>query len=127
MQFLSDDWLAALDEAARSRPVPDDDPLAGVSITVDQVVTGVRTWRLVVDDGALSVVADPVDEPDVRLTADADVAGAVARGERSALDAFIAGDLVLGGDVARLLAARPALEAIGDLFADVKASTTHDA
>jgi hypothetical protein len=47
----------------------------------------------------------------------------IATGRRPALDAFIAGDLVLGGDVRALLDNRAALEVLGDLFAEVKAAT----
>lgn len=124
MQFLSDEWLAALDAAARQRVVAEDDPLSEVSLTVDQVVTDGPTWRLVVDRGSLSVDPAPTGEPDVRLTSDRSTAAAVAAGERSALDAFIAGDLVVGGDTRRVLEHRTALEALGDLFAAVKADTT---
>jgi len=124
VQFLSDEWLAAMDEAARRRPVADDDPLRGVHLTVEQVVLDGPSWRLVVDDGRCSVVRGGEGEPDVRLTADRATAEAIATGRQAALEAFIAGDLVLGGDVRRLLDHRVALEVLGDLFASVKSATT---
>lgn len=124
VQFLSDEWLTAMDAAARARPVADDDPLRGVSLVVEQVVVGGPRWRLVVDDGRCSVVADGDGEPDVRFTSDRATAVAVAAGERAALEAFIAGELVLGGDVRQLLDNKGALEVLGDLFASVKAETT---
>lgn len=124
VQFLSDEWLAAMDDAARSRPVVDDDPLRGVRLVVEQVVVDGPRWRLVVDDGRCSVAPGGDGEPDVRFTSDRGTAEAIARGERAALEAFIAGDLVLGGDVRRLLEHRAALEVLGDLFASVKAETT---
>ncbi|HEU5082904.1 MAG TPA: SCP2 sterol-binding domain-containing protein [Acidimicrobiales bacterium] len=128
MEFLSDDWLAAMDAAARRRPVPADDPWADVSLVVEQVVTGGPRWRLVIDRGQCSVQpltadADPGTEPDVRLTSDRATAAAIASGQRPALEAFIAGDLVLGGDVRSLLEHRVAVEVLGDLFAEVKAGT----
>lgn len=125
MEFLSDDWLTALDEAARSRRAGDDDPLAGVDLSIEQVVTDERRWRLVVANGDLSVVPESAFEgdADVRLTSDRATASAVARGERPALEAFIAGDLVLGGDVGALLEHRAALESVGDLFAAVRDRT----
>lgn len=123
--FLSDDWFDALDAAARSRRSPEDDPLADISITVEQVVTDGPRWRLVIDDGALSVTRDDAgDEPGIRLTSDRDTAAAIAAGRRAALDAFIAGDLVIGGDVRVMLEHRAALETLGDLFADVASATT---
>jgi hypothetical protein len=124
VQFLSDEWLAAMDEAARARPVADDDPLRGVHLVVEQVVRDGPRWRLVVDDGRCTVTAGGDGEPDVRFTSDRVTAQAVASGERAALDAFIAGDLVLGGDARRLLEHTAALEVLGDLFASVKARTS---
>lgn len=131
MQFLSDEWLAALHDAAADRPVPADDPLADVSVVIEQVVTAPsdgdeRRWRLVVDHGAVSVTAtdDDASAADVRLTSDRATAAAIATGERAALDAFIAGDIVLGGDVRALLEHRAALETLGALFADVRDRTT---
>lgn len=123
VQFLSDEWLTAMDETARHRVAPDPDPLAEVVVTIEQVVVDVRRWRLVVDHGRCAVVEGGDGEPDVRFTSDRETALAVATGRRPALDAFIAGDLVLGGDVRALLDNRAALEVLGDLFAQVKAET----
>ena len=123
VDFLSDEWLAALDAAARDRPSGDDDPLASVSMTIDHVIADGPHWRLAIEAGALSVVVDPDGEPDVRLTSDSGTAAAIASGNRAALDAFISGDLRLGGDVRRLIDERAALEAMGDVFASVRADT----
>lgn len=123
VQFLSAEWVAAMDAAARDRVVPEPDPLADVTVSIEQVVRGVARWRLVIDRGACSVDSDPDGEPDVRLTSDRRTAEDLATGRRPALDAFIAGDLVLGGDARALLQNRAALEALGDLFARVKADT----
>lgn len=125
VDFLSDEWLAALDDAARARVAPDDDPLGRVSMTIDHVVVGGPHWRLTVDAGALSVTPAPEGEPDVRLTSDRETAAGIASGRRAALDAFIAGDLRLGGDVRRLIDERAALEAMGDVFAAVRADTDY--
>ena len=128
MEFLSDEWLAALDDAARRRVVPSEDPLAGVRVTIEQVVRDGPRWRLCVDDGSLWVETDPTGgEADVRLTSDRTTAAAIASGRRAALDAFTAGDLVIGGDVRALLDHREALEALGDLFAEVRSATSFPA
>jgi len=124
VQFLSDEWLSAMDEAARSRPVADDDPLRGVSLVIEQVVVDGPRWRLVVDDGRCTVQTGGDGEPDVRFTSDRATAEAIASGRVAALEAFTRGQLVLGGDVRRLLEHRAALEVLGDLFASVKSSTT---
>ncbi len=127
MQFLSDEWIDALDAAARARQIPPDDPLADVSVIVEQIVSGGPRWRLVIDHGALSVTPAADDgDVDVRLTSDRTTAVAIASGRRAALDAFITGDLVIGGDVRIMLEHREALETLGDLFADLRAATTFD-
>lgn len=123
VQFLSDEWLTAMDAAARERRAPEPDPLADVTVSIEQVVHDGPRWRLVVDRGRCRVLSDAEGEPDVRLTSDRGTAEAVATGQRPALDAFIAGDLVLGGDVRALIENKAALEALGELFAQVKIET----
>ncbi len=124
VEFLSDEWLRALDAAARDRQTSGDDPLATVSISIEQAITDGPRWRLVIDHGTCRVETDTEGEPDVRLTCDRGTAAAIASGQRPALDAFTAGELRLGGDVQVLLERREALEALGDLFAAVKEQTT---
>ncbi len=124
VQFLSDEWLRAMDAAARDRTPPEEDPLAGVSVSIEHAVEGGPRWRLVIDDGTVRVLADAPDEADVRLRSDRATAAAIAQGRRSALDAFIAGELRLGGDTRMLLAHRAVLEAMGDVFAEVRDRTT---
>ena len=127
VQFLSDEWLVALDAAARAREIPPDDPLADVRVTVEQIVSGGPRWRLVIDHGTLSVTPATGDgDADIRLTSDRTTAVDIAAGRRAALDAFITGDLVIGGDIGVVLEHREALEALGDLFADLRAATTFD-
>lgn len=131
MQFLSDEWLAALDDAARRRVPPDDDGLAAVTMTVEQVVTDGPSWRLRVDQGSLSVEvlasgSPPAEDGTVRLISDRQTAADIAAGRRAALDAFITGDLVIGGDVRSLIEHGTALEAVGDLFAELRDQTEFD-
>lgn len=124
VEFLSDEWLAALDQAARGRTIGDDDPVAGIDLRIEQVVRGGPRWRLVIADGAMRIDGAPDEsEPDIRLTSDRATAAAIASGTRAALDAFITGDLVIGGDIGAMLDHREALEALGDLFADLRART----
>ena len=128
VQFLSDEWLAALDAAARARVPPQDDPLAEVTMTVEQVVTDGPSWRLVIDRGRLAVERDTAEPDDsaVRLVSDSSTAADIAAGRRAALDAFIMGDLVIGGDVRPLMEHGAALEVLGDLFAGLRSETTFD-
>lgn len=124
MEFLSDEWFEALDRAAAARTVAADDPLTDVQVTIGYVIDGGPSWRFVVDAGTVRVDRTDAASTDVHLRSDRPTATAIAEGRRSALDAFIAGDLVLGGDVRALLDHRGALESVGDLFATVRATTT---
>lgn len=139
MQFLSDEWLDALDDAARRRVPAADDELSGVSMTVEQVVTDGPSWRFTIDRGSLSVErVDPAgqsagasaetetEDGVVRLISDRATAADIASGRRAALDAFIRGDLVIGGDVRPLIDHGVALTTLGDLFADLRSSTTFE-
>ncbi len=137
MQFLSEEWLDALDDVARRRVPDDGDPLNDVSMTVEQVVTDGPSWRFVIDRGSLSVEqVDPVgpssggsaetEDGVVRLISDRATAADIASGRRAALDAFIRGDLVIGGDVRPIIDHGAALAALGDLFAEVRRTTTFD-
>lgn len=124
VEFLSDEWLAALDQAARDRTVGDD-PVAGIDLRIEQVVRDGPRWRLVISNGDMRIDDAPDEsEPDIRLTSDRATAAAIASGTRAALDAFITGDLVIGGDIRTMLDHREALEALGDLFADLRSRTT---
>lgn len=130
VKFLSDDWFAALAAAAEARTPPADDPLAEVSVVIEQRVHDGPRWQIVIDHGAMAVRVDPDADSDagadVRLTSDRATAAAIAAGDEAALDAFMVGRLMVGGDVHRLVEHRAALEALGDVFASVRAATDFD-
>lgn len=126
VKFLSDDWFAALAAAAEARVPPADDPLAEVSVIIEQRVHDGPRWQIVIDHGAMAVRVDPEADADVRLTTDRATAAAIAAGDEAALDAFMVGRLMVGGDVQRLVEHRAALEAVGDVFASVRADTDFD-
>ena len=93
LTFGSDEWIAALDDAARG-----DEQLATASaelaLVVEQVLTDGTRWHVVVDHGAVRVRPGPADRPTVTFTQDRAVAAAIARGEDSAQAAFLRGDLL---------------------------------
>lgn len=124
MQFLSDAWVDALDDAARAH--------AGVSptggpVVVQQTVSGTPwgevTYRIEVRDGTVAVRHGPVLDPTVTLTTDAATAAAIAQGELAAQQAFMEGRLRIGGNVGALLAHQEVLADLGDLFAAVRDQT----
>ncbi len=122
VKFLSDEWLAALGDAAAARVAPDDDPLGDLALVIEQRVHDGPVWQIVIDHGAVSVRAEE-GGADVRLSSDRDTAAAIATGSEAALDIFMTGRLTIGGDIQRLVDHRAALETVGDLFAAVKAGT----
>jgi hypothetical protein len=124
--FLSSDWIAALDAAAREATVP-----AGVRLTIQQIVTGdggddggVR-YHLVLDNGRLQVYPGEAENADVTLVQTREVAAALSRGELNAQQALEAGRLKLRGDIGHLAREGRALSAMEDVFAAVRAATTY--
>jgi len=124
VSFLSLEWIAALDEAAREAVVP-----AGVRLTIQQIVTGnggedVR-YHLVLDEGRLRVVPGEAEAADVTLIQTREVAAALSRGELNAQQALEAGRLKLRGDIGHLAREGKALGAMEDVFAAVRADTAY--
>jgi putative sterol carrier protein len=120
VQFLSPEWIAALDAAARVATVP-----AGIRLTIQQVVTDAVSYHLVFDDGGLRVVPGEAEGADVTLIQTRDVAVALSRGELNAQQALEAGRLKLRGDIGHLARQGKALGAMEDVFAAVRADTAY--
>ena len=124
--FLSDAWIEELNNAASGlRSDPE------TRVTIEQIVTGPDghelRWHLALADGQVAVSAGTSDGgsgPRVAFISDYETARAIAAGEVSAQRAFLDGRLRLDGDIDALLRSRPALDALGDLFAAVRAETT---
>lgn len=133
--YLSDAWVTALDEAARASGSLAE-ATAGVHLVLEQVVTSVpvtdRTdepdavrgaaevrWHVVVDDGTVRFHWGAATEPTVRFTTDAMTARAITDGRRSATEAFMAGELRVGGDTTALVVYHELFSGLGDLFAAV--------
>ena len=119
----SGEWVAALDAAARA-----DEGLraaaAGRRVVIGQeVVDGEErtAWHVVLDHGEVAVRPGPAEDADVRLSQDAGVAAAIARGEMAAGTAFVLGRIRVEGDVDRLIELAPALTGLTDVFASARA------
>lgn len=133
LTFLSDEWLAALHEA-----VADDAGLAeataDLDLTIEQHVTadpeagpeeGDVIYHVSFSKGRCAVVPGPASAPTVRFTQDRATAAAIASGAGSAQRAFMTGRLRVGGDLQVLLEHRDTLAQLDDLFASVRARTSH--
>ena len=134
-RYLSDEWFAAAAEALGPLPDADADADAGpgdpgdVLVVEQRVLDGVEgadgpvVWHVVVAGEARSIHAGPHPSPTVAFSQDYATAAAVASGEVSAQEAFMTGRITLSGDAGALLAAAPALAAVGDALAAVRADT----
>ncbi len=122
VRFLSPEWLAALERS-----------LAGIAalttassqldLVIQQVVLGAGSYSITLRDGTVTVTPGMAEHADITFTCGLDTALAVAQGTRNAQDAFAAGELRLGGDVATLVRVAPTLAAVGDAFASLRAAT----
>lgn len=122
-KFLSDAWVASLSAAASGERVPPD-----LRLVIQQVVLGdqsdERAFAIRIADGVVSVEPGRADDADLSFTQDLATATAIAQGELSAQAAFLAGRLRVGGDLREVMVRARELEAIEDLFATARATTT---
>jgi putative sterol carrier protein len=123
-RFLTAEWLEAMQRLADKAEVPDD-----AAIVVAHEVTGTPDgdvrFRFAAGSGRLSLTWDATDGADITLLEDYATAVAIARGELPAQQAVAEGRLKLRGDVGALVRNGPAMAALGDLFRDVRDSTTY--
>jgi hypothetical protein len=129
-EFLSDEWIRALSDAARAGSGTGDATAAGV-LVVEPVVhdvpgRGEVRYRVTCDQTvrAVSPRSDDDSIADVRIETDYPTAAAIARGEVNAQAALADGRLRVAGDVTRLAGHAAALAKLRDLFAAVRVSTT---
>jgi hypothetical protein len=117
--FLSPEWISALDDAARTS-----DRLAAIgkddAFVVEQRVTdapdGEACYHARLGPDGARVVQGPAPSPDVILVTDYETALALHRGETNAQRAIAAGRMKLRGHVELLLRRADALAALGDVF-----------
>ncbi len=126
-EFLSEIWLAELDQALRGAV----DGSALAPIVIEQVVHGVPgrgevRYRFRVDaDGAHVTECVTAEPPDVRLTTDYATAVAIALGTENAQIALSRGRLRLGGNIDTLVRSAGALGALEDATTSLRGATTY--
>jgi putative sterol carrier protein len=126
-RFLSAEWLEQVAAAAH-----DDARLqaatAGVSLTVQQVVTGGPdgevAWHVRLGDGTVEIASGRAPDAEVVITQSHETATAVSRGGLSPAEAFASGRLKLAGQVGLLVRHQPAFEQLGIALAAVRDATT---
>ena len=110
---ISADWIEEL--AARAATLEID---ASLSFVIEQRITGEpeATWHIDLSEGRVRIGSGPHRAPVLTLTTDRAIAEAIRAGELSAQRAFLDGDLRIGGDIARLLEHRDALDEVARLL-----------
>ncbi|HUF83466.1 MAG TPA: SCP2 sterol-binding domain-containing protein [Acidimicrobiia bacterium] len=128
-EFLSTEWLEALDAAARGSG-----SLAArtqdVTLTIQQVVhhapRGETRYYMTIDRTGVRVRPGSTDSPDLTLIADYDVARAINAGTSNAQQALATGRLRIKGRLALLLGAEDVFATLDDVFAPVRGATTYE-
>lgn len=103
-EFLSDDWVLALD----SRLVSSETGSSATPLVIQYDVStrrGERTYHLTLGPNGDRATIGPADDPDIVFTMDEATAKALSRGELSTEEAFISGRLELTGDPTPLIEA----------------------
>lgn len=126
--FLTPEWLAELDAAARAS-----DGLTAVAeqgpLVVEQRVIGAPAgdacYHLVVDEDGARVIEGPAAVRSLALVTDYATAVAINRGESTAQAAIAAGRLELRGGLDALVRHRDTLVAVDDVFTAVRARTSY--
>jgi putative sterol carrier protein len=119
VEFLSKEWVEALDRVARRHPAWSDE-LDGLVLEYDIDDAG---YHLVFDRSGVRAFAGAAEHPTVTFRCDRATAATIARGESSAQRAFMAGRLRIGGDATALMRAQGAIAALPDLFAALRPET----
>lgn len=127
-KYLSQEWIEDLDRAAQASELvraaaPD------LDFVVEHEVTGgpggtVR-YHIVFERGSARLRAGPAERADACFTEDHATAVAVSSGEINAQSAFMTGRLRVRGDMDKLIAAQPAIEALDRALEAARARTTY--
>jgi putative sterol carrier protein len=126
VQYLSDEWIEAADEALAaawesSGDHGDSDGSTTLGYTITAAPRGKTTYHLFAGDHGAGVAAGkPEGDADATMELDYDTAVQIARGETSPQVAFMQGRLKLGGDVTLLIKGAERLSAMGDALASIE-------
>lgn len=121
--FLSDAWLAAVDDALALVPPPTGPTRVSIEYRVSGGPEGDTVHQFTFGPGRMRAHR-PRFTPAVTLTLAWDLAVAINQGEVSAQGAFLDGRIQLSGDPGVLLAHRHDLAKIDEALASVRTMTT---
>jgi hypothetical protein len=126
-RYLSDEWLAAADQAASTSREERADP-AGELVVQHLVMggpEGPRSFHVALSARGVRITPGEAGDAAITFTQDYDTAAAIARGELSAQEAFMAGRLRVGGDLRALVDHHRSLQEIDDVLGSVRAQTSY--
>jgi putative sterol carrier protein len=111
VKFLSEPWAEAL-KAELNGSEEFRRAAAGQKATIQQVITntdGETHYWISIVDGKIDLGVGDVDAPDATITQSYDSAAALAKGELSAVTAFMTGRLKIAGNMGMILGLQGAL------------------
>jgi putative sterol carrier protein len=111
VKFLSEPWAEAL-KAELNGSEEFRGAAAGQRATIQQVITntgGETHYWISIVDGQIDLGVGDVDAPDATITQSYDSAAALAKGELSAVTAFMTGRLKIAGNMGMILGLQGAL------------------
>jgi SCP-2 sterol transfer family len=127
LEFLSDEWLAALGKAVAGALPPD----LSTALALGQVVTDVESnaggevrYTLLLGPGSRAlVVTGSTEGAEVVLTISYATASALARGVSSAASLFEQGSVKISGDARRLVEVTELLDILGGSLSELRDRT----
>jgi len=124
--FLSNEWIAELDELLRAAQAPTDIP----SVTIEQQIVGSSdegepelVYQIIVGPQRCWASKGSGTRPTITYRQNRETAEAIARQARTAHEAFMLGDLLVEGDPNGLTEALPAMEWLGEILEPLRQNT----
>jgi len=121
VKFLSEPWAEAL-KAELNGSEEFRRAAAGQRATIQQVITntdGETHYWISIADGQIDLGVGDVDAPDATITQSYDSAAALAKGELSAVTAFMTGRLKIAGNMGMILGLQGALSQLPAAMAKI--------
>jgi putative sterol carrier protein len=127
-KYLSQEWIDDLDRAARTSDLvraAAPDLVFVVQHEVTGTPEGIVRYHIEFQRGTARLHAGEAESADACFTEDHATAVAVSSGEINAQSAFMTGRLRVRGDMEKLIAAQPAIEALDKALEGARARTTY--
>jgi putative sterol carrier protein len=121
VKFLSDEWAQAL-KVELNQSEEFRQAAAGQKATIQQVITGgegdMHYW-ITIGEGQIDMGTGDIEGEDATITQSYDSAAALAKGELSAVTAFMTGKLKIAGNMGMILGLQGALSQLPAAMAKI--------